>query len=77
MSCDDELNDPDPAAVRRRRFSIRRSVAMSEYMFGQIREIAALNDMKPGIIMRKALTKGLPLVRDDELAERDRQRHPL
>ncbi len=76
MSYDDGPYDPDPAAVRRRRYSIRRSVAMSEYMFGQIREIAALNDMKPGIIMRKALNRGLPLVRDAELAERNRQRHP-
>ena len=76
MSHDDDLYDPDPSAVRRRRYSIRRSVAMSEYMFRQIREIAALNDLKPGIIMRKALNRGLPLVREAELAERDRQRHP-
>ena len=76
MSHDDQLHDPDPAAVRRRRYSIRRSVAISEYMFAQIREIAALNDMKPGIIMRKALNRGLPLVRDAERDERDRQRHP-
>ena len=73
MSHHNELYDPDPAAVRRRRYSIRRSVAMSEYMLGQIREIAALNNMKPGIIMRKALNRGLPLVRDAELAERHRQ----
>lgn len=76
MSHDNGLHDPDPDAMRRRRYSIRRSVAMSEYMFRQIREIAALNDMKPGIIMRKALNRGLPLVRDAELAARDRQRHP-
>ena len=76
MSHDNGLYDPDPDAMRRRRYSIRRSVAMSEYMFRQIREIAALNDMKPGIIMRKALNRGLPLVRDTELAARDRQRRP-
>lgn len=69
-----ELFDPDPAALRRKRYSIRRSVAMSEYMLEQVKEIAAINRMKDGVIMRKALNAGLPLVREAELAQRGRRR---
>ena len=71
---DSVLFDPDPAAVRRKRYSIRRSVAMSEYMLKQVKEVAAINRMKDGVIMRKALSAGLPLVREAELAKRDRRR---
>ena len=71
---DSELFDPDPAAVRRKRYSIRRSVAISEYMLEQVKEIAAINGMKDGVIMRRALNAGLPLVREAELAQRDRRR---
>ncbi len=71
---DRELFDPDPAALRRKRYSVRRSVAMSEYMLEQIKEIAAINRMKDGVIMRRALNAGLPLVREAELAQRGRRR---
>ncbi len=74
MQHEDELLDPDPAAARRKRYSIRRSVAMSEYMLKQVKEIAAINRMKDGVIMRKALNAGLPLVREAELAQHDRRR---
>ena len=70
---DSELFDPDLAAVRRKRYSVRRSVAMSEYMLEQVKEIAAINRMKDGVIMRKALNAGLPLVREAAIARRARR----
>ena len=71
---DRELFDRNPAALRRKRYSIRRSVAMSEYVLEQVKEVAAINRMKHGVIMHKALNAGLPLVREAELAQRDRRR---
>ncbi len=70
----DKLHDEDPAAAHRKRYHIRRSVAISAHMFEQIQEIAQINDLKPGIIMRKALAAGLQVVKQAEFAERERRR---
>ena len=69
----DNLPESGPAGGRRKPYNVRRSVTMSRRMPEQVSKIAAINRMKDGVIVRKALSAGLPVVRKAELAERERR----
>ena len=55
----DALYDPDPAADKRRCYPVRRSVALSAYWYERVRQVATSTNLKPGVILRKAIKLGL------------------
>ena len=55
----DALHDPDPAADKRRCYTVRRSVALSAYWYDRVRQVATSSNLKPGVILRNAIKLGL------------------
>ena len=55
----DALHDPDPAADKRRCYTVRRSVALSVYWYERVRQVATSSNLKPGVILRNAIKLGL------------------
>ena len=55
----DALHDPDPAADKRRCYTVRRSVALSVYWYERVRQVATGSNLKPGVILRNAIKLGL------------------
>ena len=55
----DALHDPDPAADKRRCHTVRRSVALSDYWYERVRQVATSTNLKPGVILRNAIKLGL------------------
>ena len=55
----DALHDPDPAADKRRCYTVRRSVALSAYWYERVRQVATSTNLKPGVILRNAIKLGL------------------
>ena len=55
----DALHDPDPAADKRRSYTVRRSVALSAYWYERVRQVATTTNLKPGVILRNAIKLGL------------------
>ena len=55
----DPLHDPDPAADKRRCYTVRRSVALSAYWYERVRQVATSTNLKPGVILRNAIKLGL------------------
>lgn len=55
----DALHDPDPAADKRKCFTVRRSVALSAYWYERVRRVATSANLKPGVILRNAIKLGL------------------
>ncbi|MCY4026657.1 MAG: hypothetical protein OXH75_10155 [Acidobacteria bacterium] len=53
------LHDPDPAVDKRRCYTIRRSVALSDYWYERVRQVAISTNLKPGVILRNAIKLGL------------------
>ena len=59
MEENDALHDPDPAADKRRCYTVRRSVALSAYWYDRVRQVATRSNLKPGVILRNAIKLGL------------------
>ena len=55
----DALHDPDPAADKRRCYTVRRSVALSAHWYERARRVATSTNLKPGVILRNAIKLGL------------------
>ena len=55
----DALHDPDPAADKRRCYTVRRSVALSAYWYERVQQVATSTNLKPGVILRNAIKLGL------------------
>ena len=55
----DPLHDPDPAADLRRCYTIRRSVALSDYWYERVQQVATRTNLKPGVILRNAIKLGI------------------
>ena len=68
----DALHDPDPAADMRRCYTVRRSVALSDYWYGRVRQIATRTNLKPGVILRNAVKLGLVQLEEQTRPEGER-----
>ena len=55
----DALYDPDPAADKRRCYTVRRSVALSAYWYERVQQVATSTNLKPGVILRNAIKLGV------------------
>ncbi len=55
----DALYDPDPAADKRKCYTVRRSVALSAYWYDRVRQVANSSNLRPGVILRNAIKLGL------------------
>ncbi len=55
----DALYDPDPAADKRKCYTVRRSVALSAYWYDRVRQVATSSNLRPGVILRNAIKLGL------------------
>ena len=70
----DALHDPDPAVDKRRCYTVRRSVALSTYWYERVRQLATSTNLKPGVVLRRAIQLGL--VQLEERARLGRKRTP-
>ena len=69
-----QLPDPDPAVDKRKRHNVPQTAAIPPHMHEPVHEITDINHTKLGVIFSKAIHAGLPLVREDKLADREHQR---
>ena len=71
----DALHDPDPAADKRKCYTVRRSVALSAYWYERVRQVATSSNLKPGVILRNAIKLGL--VQLEQQASPEEKRAPV
>ena len=68
----DPLYDPDPAADMRKCYTVRCSVALSAYWHERVRQVATRSNLKPGVILRNAIKRGLVQLEQEARPEEKR-----